>query len=402
MSKRWWWSCLLFVLSMAGCLQSAEDPDQADADTPHAPCSVLSRCSPHATPDAAPAPTPVSVQRTHPEQEPTLAMASSDYGLALFQVSSSKILARARTTFPVQDLVYDPWRDRWIAFEYEDGSANQISVWRVERDSNGLHLIAESTLETEGFCRLAVTRHGLVVFEQDGLQQRWLGAAPDLRELSWSATMPSPASIIVREARGGSSLVTLTLQQTTDEPFVALSRLDAQGAGWQLAHKLEAPGWASTTSPARIASSGAGSMIAAQMVGPWLRTVRLNAAGHALAPPHDRLIPGTSEVEDLTVDPTTDVAFVLLSGTNQLVAIPLQHPDNAEFISVSGHVPSGAWSAMARLIAFDRESRTMLVATNKGIDAWVFPEQPGQVPAPKPGWTGLPLRWPLALQLRGS
>jgi hypothetical protein len=102
-------------------------------------------------------------------------------------------------------------------------------------------------------------------------------------------------------------------------------------------------------------------------------------------------------VEALAVDPSTEVAFVLLSGLEQLVAVPLKMPDSTELVQLPGQAPIGSWSKQARLMAFERGSRKLLLGVGGALMALHFPEQPGHVPVPVGAWRREGFRAPVAL-----
>ncbi|MBI5535927.1 MAG: hypothetical protein HY898_24620 [Deltaproteobacteria bacterium] len=343
---------------------------------------------------------PLMPARTH---EAAMAMAASLDGIVLFDVATSDVAATATTTYPVEDLAYDPWRDRWIVVEYEDASANQVSVWRtVQLDPDRIGLSRDSVIETGGYCRVAATRSGAVIFEDDGLHQRWLITGDDLATLRQAIPTAIPSSLVVRESPFASRLFGLVLRDQKADPTVSWSVHELDGQGLLAGSEEVLPAWSKHLSPPRIAAGRDGSFVVAQTQEPGVRIGVVDDSGQDILPPVELAAASESAVEDVLVDRVTDTAFVLLSGANVLEVVHVQSPNERATVSVPGGVSPGSFWAMGRMMALDEGTGTLLVGNNGAIVAFELPETSGAAPERIGEWYGDAWRWPVVIASRGE
>lgn len=378
---------LLFILLLPGCASEPSGPGE-----PPTEAASSARPARGALPDRSPAP----IARA---PTPRLAMAAWSGGIVLIDPASASALARAATTFGVVDLVHDPWRDRWVVVEYDDASANQISVWRVQAAEGATTLTRQHVVETGGYCRVAATKDGLLIFEDDGLHQRWHTTGEDLSAIAASGSAVAPASFAAWQSGHGSRMVALTAREEADGKAVSLIEvaIEAGRARVTAGERLEE--WSKQATAPRMARAPDGELLMAGVQGRELRLARGHEDG--LGAPRGVLgpLPDASGVEDVVTAAGGGPVMLLLSAANQLVVLRDAADRAPRVHGLPGAVGKGSYWAIARRLALDVDTGLLLVGMNDGVAAFGRSlDRHGWSMAPRwhrDGW-----RWPVAMQQR--
>lgn len=340
----------LFAIALASCSSSHEQ--NADPPPLLVAMTLLTPRSP-SLPDLDP--------DTPPPHAP-IAIAASPNGLVAFDPLSGAPFASAPTRFRVVDIAHDPWRDRWIASEYDDDSENRVSVWRLLRPVGGLaSIVLEREEQTGGYCRVAAGRSSLVAFEGDGLRQRWLLWDAEPQGRAGKAKGAMPAGLVIRDEEGASSFVFASVSDDGSGFRAALGRRPVAQAEAGPIESTELQAWSGTESAVRAADGGPGVIVLAQLSQHTLRVGAVRDDGVALAEPIAIESTGARGAEDLVVDASLGVAFVLVSGSDQVIAVDLAR--RAEVGRADAPpLPKESPSWFTRLLAYDPRSRRLLVA----------------------------------------
>ncbi len=339
--------CAIVLLS---CSSSHEQ--NADPPLPLVPMSLLSSHSP-SLPDLDPDITPPFAP---------LAMAASPDGLVAFDPLSGAPVASAPTRFRVVDIAHDPWRNRWIASEYDDDSENRVGVWRLLRPVGGIASIVLAREEqTGGYCRVAAGRSSLVAFEGDGLRQRWLLWDADPPGRAAKARGAMPAGLVIRDDEAASRFVFTSVTDDGSGFRTALGRRPVALAQAGPIESAELQAWSGSESAVRAADGGPGVIVLARLSHETLQVGAVGDDGIALAEPIAIEATGARGAEDLVVDASLGVAFVLLSGSDQVIAVDLAR--RAEVGRADAPpLPKESPSWFTRLLAYEPRSRRLLVA----------------------------------------
>lgn len=298
-----------------------------------------------------------------------VALAATAHGLVAFDPGNGAVLGQADTPYQVVDLAHDPWRDRWIAAEYDDDSLARVSVWRLAR--RGLvagRLKLDRTIEAGGYSRVIAARSSTVVFEHDGMHQRWMIWAVNGRPAGSSFQAPMPSGVVVRSDAVATRLLSVSTTDDGSGPRATWHSVRVQGAaaGPMLARAL--PAWSGAQSPVRAADAGAGRIALAQVRNGLLSVGLLDDHGQALRDPTQLDLHEAQAVEDLVVDPAKAIALIAVSSPDRLVAVDLEQ--GALLDQRGCALPTGAALWFSRLIGYDPLRGRMIVAGDQGLAAW--------------------------------
>lgn len=340
----------LCAIALLSCSSSHEQ--NADLPPPLVPMAPLTpRSLPliDLDPDIAPPHAPI-------------AMAASPDGLVAFDPLSGAPVASTPTRFRVVDIAHDSWRDRWIAAEYDDDSENRVSVWRLLRPVGGIASIVLAREEqTGGYCRVAAGRSSLVAFEGDGLRERWLLWDADPQGRAGKAKGAMPSGLVIRDEGAASSFVFASVNDDGSGFRAALGRRPVAQAQAGPIESAELQAWSGTSSAVRAADGGSGVIVLAQLSHDTLQVGAVRDDGVALAEPIAIEAIGARGAEDLVVDPALGVAFVLVSGSDQVIAVDLARRAEVGRADAPA-LPKESPSWFTRLLAYDPRSRRLLVA----------------------------------------
>jgi hypothetical protein len=337
------------------------------------------------------------------DRRAVLMAATVSRGLALVDAKTSSILALAHTTYPARDIAYDPWTGRWFVAEYDDSSANLISVWRAEPLSETqARLRREASIETGGDCRIVAIRQGVVVFEDDGLQQRWMLSDRSLHSMRIGTFEPLPTGLVLRAAPNATLLIAAVVRDLLPGPRATLisERVDAQGL--HTTQQVLLPAWAQNGSPLRLRSAAGGGVVIGQLQARTLSIAAMDDSGQPLRGPIRVLLPNAISLEDMVYDDASASAFVLTAGSDRLVSVNLATGEVATFV-LPGGAPAQLASVFSRMLALDPGARRLIVANAQNTTAlqWSVAQQPAAL-RPVADWKGQGLRWPIELGMLPS
>ncbi len=356
-------------------------------------------------------PAPAVPKRVEPNTSRMLTAASPS-GLALVDVQSSEVVAAAATTYPVRDIAYDHWRDRWIVAEYDDASANLVSIWRAKEPSHGkATLEREAAFETGGDCRVVATEIGAIVIEDDGFRQHWMLTRDDLRSVRTTAAVPAPRGFAVRSGHGEATIIGPLVRDSIEGAQATLLSQRVLGSGWLSGQEHDLPGWMQSLSSMRACDAGARALLVGQLEAQTLTVAIVSDGAKVLRAPIQVSAAGATAIEDIALDPLTSTAYALLSGSGQIVSVQLT-TKHTQRTGLPEGVSVGSSRVFSRMLALDADARRLLVANAYTVVALDLGDaeaasssQPGREgrietedkPALRrvPKWTGDGLRWPV-------
>jgi hypothetical protein len=378
---------VLLLVLLSCCGEPAAGAPQPEPDTPK---PTAPACSSEPSQRGA-QPAPIPAASLH-------AMAAWSGGAVLIDPASARVVARASTRFAVEDLVYDPWRERWLVVEYDDASANQVSVWREDARAGGeVTLTLERTIETAGYCRVAATATGLLIFEDDGLQQRWHVTDERISRIVASGSAVAPASFVSWHSRGWPQMLALTARDEMDGPAVTLIGIALEHGKPRVTSGVQLEVWSGQPTAPRLARASDGGLLLAQVQDRALRVASGRSTGIDPAWVAVSDLDDGAAVEDLAIE--SEQAFVLLSGVDALVVVDRAGEHRSEVHRLGGTVSAGSYWAIARMLAFDPDSGVLLVGMSESVAA--YPQRGARdgrnvaQPWQQDGW-----RWPVAMQER--
>lgn len=377
-----------------GACSSDHDPDEPAAAVPSAWKVQTPRLEPMRVDSEPPR---AELVKGHAD---SVAMAATDHGLVAFDPDHGEVVASADTLYQVVDVVHDPWRDRWIAAEYDDDSQTRVSVWElVHRGRFGGKLQLDRTIETGGYCRVAAGASSIVIFEHDGMHQRWMVWEAQGRARASSLQVPLPAGFVVRTDAPASRLVSLSSSDDGSGPRTTMHAVRVRGglAGPVLESRL--PGWSGTLDPLRAADAGPGRIAIAQVRDATLRLGLVDDHGQVLRDTIQVKLRGANAAEDLVVDDARAIAIVAVSSPDRLLTVDLEH--GALLDQQDGAaLPSGGTAWFSRWMAYDATRGRLMVGGSEELAAWDLSGTGGLDRVVGFGVAGA--RWPVALSASRS